>query len=298
MSCPSGSFVAGFDLSGSLVCGALPADTDGDGVPDADDNCPATPNPDQADLDSDGLGDPCDEDRDGDGLVNGDEFRTSPDRADSDADGTCDGPSSPGAACAPGPDNCPTSPNPDQADADGDGLGDVCELPPGEDGLYFSEYVEGLLFDKAIEIHNPTPFPVQTLDCSVALYLNGSVVPAEVIELIDPTSAVLAPGATLVLCNESTTQRSACDIFSQALSFTGNDALELSCLGQTLDVLGQIGSSEVWTSGGVTTMNATLRRKCSVTQGDANGTDPFDPALEWELFPLGDTSDLGVRSCP
>ncbi|MFQ5606612.1 MAG: MopE-related protein, partial [Candidatus Zixiibacteriota bacterium] len=36
------------------------ADTDGDGVPDATDNCPTTPNPGQADGDGDGVGDACD----------------------------------------------------------------------------------------------------------------------------------------------------------------------------------------------------------------------------------------------
>ncbi len=35
-------------------------DADGDGVPDASDNCPDTPNPDQADSDGDGIGDACD----------------------------------------------------------------------------------------------------------------------------------------------------------------------------------------------------------------------------------------------
>jgi hypothetical protein len=35
------------------------ADSDGDGVPDAVDNCPNTPNPDQSDLDQDGIGDAC-----------------------------------------------------------------------------------------------------------------------------------------------------------------------------------------------------------------------------------------------
>jgi hypothetical protein len=35
-------------------------DSDGDGVCDADDNCPLTPNPDQADSDGDGIGDACD----------------------------------------------------------------------------------------------------------------------------------------------------------------------------------------------------------------------------------------------
>ncbi len=41
--------------------GDRPPDTDGDGVADAQDNCPYVPNPDQMDSDGDGIGDACDQ---------------------------------------------------------------------------------------------------------------------------------------------------------------------------------------------------------------------------------------------
>jgi hypothetical protein len=54
--------VAGFETESlpDYVNILVAEDRDGDGVPDADDNCPDDPNPDQADADGDGIGDVCD----------------------------------------------------------------------------------------------------------------------------------------------------------------------------------------------------------------------------------------------
>ncbi len=99
--------LSGFDLDAvagvhSLDTAGLP-DTDGDGIPDAADDCPTVADPEQRDSDHDGVGDAC----------------AGAPVLDTDGDGVPDG-----------SDNCPTVPNPDQADADGDGAGDACDPCP------------------------------------------------------------------------------------------------------------------------------------------------------------------------
>ncbi len=82
-------------------------DTDGDGVVDGRDVCSAIANPDQADSDSNGIGDAC-QDTDNDGII---------DTAD----------------------NCPNKVNKDQSNGDGDSFGDVCDDDKDEDGISDSE---------------------------------------------------------------------------------------------------------------------------------------------------------------
>lgn len=81
------------------------ADADADGVPDPSDNCPNAANPNQEDIDGDGIGGVCDPT---------DDRPSTPTDADSD--------SVPDSA-----DNCPNTANPDQTDVDGDGIGDACD---------------------------------------------------------------------------------------------------------------------------------------------------------------------------
>jgi len=73
---------------------AVETDTDGDGVPDSQDNCTLVKNPDQKDSDGDGYGDACDGDVNNDGSVNSldvaivrDAFGTRSNRGDTNGDG-------------------------------------------------------------------------------------------------------------------------------------------------------------------------------------------------------------------
>ncbi|MFO0973290.1 MAG: thrombospondin type 3 repeat-containing protein [Phycisphaerae bacterium] len=113
-------------------CYHFPIDSDGDGVSDCADNCPADANSDQRDADSDGVGDLCDncpvdansDQLDSDGDKRGDACDScpndfDPDGGDVDSDGV-------GDVC----DNCPFDANSDQADFDWDKFGDACDNCP------------------------------------------------------------------------------------------------------------------------------------------------------------------------
>lgn len=169
-------------------------------------------------------------------------------------------------------------------------------MPGGMGVLIISEYIEGSGgSNKAIEIANIGTTSMSLEGCFIRLFANGAAAtPTASIAL----SGTLAPDATFVLCNQATIGGFTCNADSTTVAnFNGDDALRLECGGTNLDTFGTVGTDpgSAWTGGGVTTVNQTLRRQCSVMAGNPAGFS--DPSLEWEQFAIDTFDGLGAH-CP
>ncbi|MDH3588518.1 MAG: lamin tail domain-containing protein [Gammaproteobacteria bacterium] len=161
--------------------------------------------------------------------------------------------------------------------------------------LRFTEYVEGSSNNKALEIYNDTGAPVNLTGYEVRMYFNGGTTAGNTIAL----SGTVANDDVFVLANASADSAIlvVADQTDANAWYNGDDAVELALSGgATIDVIGQIGvdPGSEWGAGLVSTQDNTLRRKETITTGDANGSDAFDPAIEWDGFDQNTFNGLGL----
>ncbi len=163
--------------------------------------------------------------------------------------------------------------------------------------LFFSEYIEGSSYNKALEIYNGTGSVVDLSNYSVELYTNGSPTPSQTVTL----SGSLANDDVFVLANGSAVQAilDVTDLISNTVvNFNGDDALVLKSGTTILDVIGQVGfdPGSEWGSGLTSTQDNTIRRMSTICEGDPDGTDAFDPSIEWDGYATDTFDGLGSHS--
>lgn len=168
--------------------------------------------------------------------------------------------------------------------------------------LFFSEYIEGSSYSKALEIYNGTGAAVDLAAgaYNIQMYFNGNVAATLTINL----TGTVADGDVFVVAGSNATTPADPAILAQAdlvsfdSFFNGDDAVVLRKGTDIIDVIGQIGydPGSQWGVDLVSTADNTLRRKDTVCQGDPNGSDVFDPALEWDGYELNTFDGLGTHT--
>lgn len=151
--------------------------------------------------------------------------------------------------------------------------------------LFISEYVEGLSYNKAIEIANFTGSSINLSNYSIARDRNGS---GEFNPAL-PLTGTLESGNVHVIANtqayQETLDRSNQTSDTDAISFNGNDPVGLFKNGVLIDFFGEIGGADDF-------KNKTFRRKAAV-----NGpTTTFNLAGEWDEYETDTVTDLGTHT--
>ncbi|NJR65473.1 MAG: hypothetical protein HC772_09395 [Leptolyngbyaceae cyanobacterium CRU_2_3] len=163
--------------------------------------------------------------------------------------------------------------------------------------LFFSEYIEGSSNNKALEIFNSTGAAIDLTagNYVVQFYFNGSTSPTTF-----NLTGTVADGDVFVFAQSSAnaTILAQADQTNGAGFFNGDDAIVLrqgGANGVILDSIGQIGvdPGAEWGAGLTSTADNTLRRKTSVTSGDVDATDAFDPTVQWDGFATDTFDGLG-----
>ena len=164
--------------------------------------------------------------------------------------------------------------------------------------LFISEMIEGTGFIKALELANFTGVAIDlgVGDYEILLYNNGSPTVTFTLDL----TGTIADGEVFVVAVDSAPAAvlALADATFGNLLFNGDDAIVLTQGGSIVDVIGEIGFDPggQWGSLLVSTANNSLIRKPTVFGGDTNGSNAFNPYVEWLGFATDNFSGLGTHT--
>jgi hypothetical protein len=168
-----------------------------------------------------------------------------------------------------------------------------CFPADGCSRVLISEYIEGNGSNKAIELYNATPFPVDLNDYDLFSYNNGDTS----FIVLDTPEGVLLPGETYVVCSaqaDGALLALADNSTASMNNFNGNDAIVLSYNLEAVDIIGIVGDTvNDWTFGLASTMNRGLRRKFEVNAPTTNW--PLS-AGQWLDYDNSDYTNLGIHA--
>ena len=161
------------------------------------------------------------------------------------------------------------------------------------DDLIISEYVEGTSNNKALEIHNPTPFDVDLTPYVMEVYNNGSDVPVQTLNL----EGILPSGGVHVMGNPQATADivNVSQVLSTVTWFNGNDPIVLRKNGEIIDMMGVIGVDPLgaWSVGAGAMAEYTLVRKPNIGQGSTNWNEG---QTQWDVYPQDTFNFLGEHT--
>src|SRR5262245_10908168 len=163
--------------------------------------------------------------------------------------------------------------------------------------LFFSEYIEGTSNNKALEVFNGTGAAVDLTGYSIQIFFNGSTTAGFTLNL----TGSVADGDVFVMASASASPviLAQADVTTSAGLFNGDDAITLRRPDTTIIAsIGQVGvdPGTEWGTGLTSTADNTLRRKATVTSGDTDPSDAFDPAATWDGFATDTFDGLGSHT--
>jgi predicted extracellular nuclease len=166
--------------------------------------------------------------------------------------------------------------------------------------LIISEYIEGSVGNtKALELYNGTDTDIDLAagGYRIQIFANGSAT-AGFNQLLTGT---VPAGGTFVIAHSyfATNYPSVVRNQTLDLNYNGDDAVALVKGTSYIDVIGQIGTDPgtEWANNGISTLDQSLRRLPTVCTGDTDGSNAFDPSIEWEkAAAANDVTGLGTHT--